>query len=148
MKERILVSACLLGVNCKYNGSNNENKAVLEYLRDKDIIPICPEIMGGLTTPRNPSERLNDKVISNDNLDVTENFKRGALETLKLAEKLGCKKAILKSKSPSCGSNYIYDGTFKGNLIKGDGITAELLKKQNISILTEKDIENNISFML
>ncbi len=148
MKERILVSACLLGVNCKYNGSNNENKAVLEYLRDKDIIPICPEIMGGLTTPRNPSERLNDKVISNDNLDVTENFKRGALETLKLAEKLGCKKAILKSKSPSCGSNYIYDGTFKGNLIKGDGITAELLKKQNISILTEKDIENNITFML
>lgn len=148
MKEKILVSACLLGVNCKYNGSNNENASVFAYLRDKEIIPICPEIMGGLATPRNPSERLNDKVISNANVDVTKNFQRGALETLKLAQKLGCTKAILKSKSPSCGSGTIYDGTFQGKLIEGDGLTAELLKKHNITILTEKDIENNITFML
>lgn len=142
MKDRILVSACLLGVNCKYNGSNNENEKVLNYLNDKEIIPVCPEIMGGLATPRNPSERLGDKVVTNDNLDVTENFKKGALETLKLAQKFNCHQAILKSKSPSCGCGKIYDGTFNNTLIPGDGITTELLKKHNISILTEKDIEN------
>lgn len=148
MKERILVSACLLGVNCKYNGSNNENQAVINYIKDKEAIIICPEIMGGLCTPRDPSEVLGNKVITNNNKDVTENFSRGAQETLKLAKLFDCHKAILKSKSPSCGSNKIYDGTFTGTIIDSDGITASLLKKHNITIITEKDIENGTNSML
>lgn len=142
MKEKILVSACLLGVNCKYDGSNNDNEKVNEYIKDKEIIIICPEIMGGLTTPREPSEILSKKVISKSGKNVTINFKRGAEEALMLAQKFNVKKALLKSKSPSCGCGQIYDGTFSGNLIKGDGITTELLKKHGIEVITEKDLNN------
>lgn len=142
MKEKILISACLLGVNCKYDGTNNDNEKVNEYIKDKELIIICPEIMGGLTTPREPSEILNEKVISKSGKDVTQNFKRGANETLMLAKKFNVKKALLKSKSPSCGCGLIYDGTFNGKLIKGDGITTELLKKHGIEVLTEKDLNN------
>ena len=142
MKEKILISACLLGVNCKYDGTNNDNDKVNEYIKDKELIIICPEIMGGLTTPREPSEILNEKVISKSGKDVTQNFKRGANETLMLAKKFNVKKALLKSKSPSCGCGLIYDGTFNGKLIKGDGITTELLKKHGIEVLTEKDLNN------
>lgn len=140
MKEKVLVSACLLGVNCKYEGGNNENNQVLKYLEDKEVIPICPEIMGGLPTPRDPSERVGNKVFSNKGIDVTENFKRGAEETLKLAKKLNVTKAILKARSPSCGYQKIYDGTFKHQQIDGYGITAELLKDNNFTILTEEEI--------
>lgn len=142
MKEKILISACLLGVNCKYDGTNNDNEKVNEYIKDKELIIICPEIMGGLTTPREPSEILNEKVISKSGKDVTQNFKRGANETLMLAKKFNVKKALLKAKSPSCGCGLIYDGTFNGKLIKGDGITTELLKKHGIEVLTEKDLNN------
>ena len=137
--KRIFVSACLLGVNCKYNGENNYNEKIMEYLKDKEIIPICPEIMGGLPTPRIAAEIKNNKVINKEGQDVTVNFKRGAKETLNLAKKLGVTKAILKSKSPSCGFKKIYDGNFNGNLIDGNGITTELLLKNNFEILTEKD---------
>ena len=113
MKEKILVSACLVGVNCKYSGGNNENDRVIEYLKDKEMILVCTEVWGGLTTPRKPAEILNDKVILNDGSDVTENFMRGAQEVLNLAKKFGIKKALLKAKSPSCGSGKIYDGTCK-----------------------------------
>ena len=142
MKEKILISACLLGVNCKYDGTNNDNEKVNEYIKDKELIIICPEIMGGLTTPREPSEILNEKVISKSGKDVTQNFKRGANETLMLAKKFNVKKALLKSKSPSCGCGLIYDGTFNGKLIKGDGITTELLKKHGREVLTEKDLND------
>ena len=138
MKEKILVSACLLGINCKYNGGNNYSEEVMEFLRDYEIIPICPEIMGGLPTPRPASEIKKDKVININNEDVTDNFKKGAEETLKLAKLLGVKKALLKRKSPSCGSGEIYDGTFSGALIKGDGITAQLLKENDTEVLTIK----------
>ena len=137
--EKILVSACLLGVNCKYNDGNNYNEKVMEYLKDKEIIPICPEIMGGLPTPRLASERIGDKVINKEGKDVTSNFLKGAQETLELAKKLGVKKALLKAKSPSCGYGKIYDGTFTDTLIDGNGVTAELLKNNGFSILTEKD---------
>ena len=137
--EKILVSACLLGVDCKYNGGNNYNEKVMEYLKDKEIIPICPEIMGGLPTPRVASEIKDDKVITKDGKDVTANFLKGAEETLKLAKLLGVKKALLKAKSPSCGYKKIYDGTFSDTLIDGNGITAELLIKEGFTILTEKD---------
>ncbi len=140
MREKVLVSACLLGVNCKYDGHNNENDKVLKYLEDKEIIPICPEIMGGLSTPRDPSERVGKKVYSNKGLDVTDKFTRGAEETLRLARKLNVHKAILKARSPSCGYQKIYDGTFNHQIIDGHGITAELLKKNGFEILTEEDI--------
>ena len=138
--EKILVSACLLGINCKYDGTNNKNDKVLEYLKDKEVIPICPEIMGGLPTPRTPSEILKDKVISKDNNDVTNNFYKGAEEVLYLAKLLNVKKALLKAKSPSCGVGEIYDGTFTHTKIKGDGITTRLLKENNIEVLTELDL--------
>jgi len=137
--EKILVSACLLGVNCKYNGGNNYNEKVMEYLKDKEIIPICPEIMGGLPTPRIASEIIGDRVVNKEGQDVTSNYQKGAEETLELAKKLGVKKALLKAKSPSCGYGNIYDGTFSDTLIEGNGITAELLKKNGFEILTEKD---------
>ncbi len=137
--EKILVSACLLGINCKYNGENNYNEKVIAYLQDKEVIPICPEIMGGLPTPRVASEIKNGKVYSKNGEDVTKEFQKGAEETLKLAKLFGVKKALLKAKSPSCGYKKIYDGSFNNNLIDGNGITAELLLKNGIEIITEKD---------
>ena len=141
MKEKILVSACLLGVNCKYDGTNNENEKVFEYLKDKEIIPICPEVWGGLTTPRDPAEIKDDRVYTTKGKDVTENFKRGAIESLNLAKKLGVKKALLKAKSPSCGSNIIYDGTFTHTKTEGNGMTARLFKENGIEIITELDLD-------
>ncbi len=138
--EKVLVSACLLGINCKYDGTNNYNKKVIDYLKDKEVIPICPEILGGLATPRVPSEILDNKVINKQGIDVTKNFNKGAIEILKLAKLFDCKKALLKSKSPSCGVGLVYDGTFSNKLIKGDGITAKLLKENKIEVLTEEDI--------
>ena len=120
MKEKILVSACLLGIDCKYSGGNNYNEKVLEYIKDYEVIPVCPEIMGGLSTPRPPSERVGNKVINNQNIDVTKEYIKGANETLKLAKLFDAKKALLKAKSPSCGKGKIYDGTFSGTLIEGD----------------------------
>lgn len=142
MKEKILVSACLLGINCKYSGGNNQNEKVLEYIKDKEVIPVCPEIMGGLSTPRPPSEIINDKVMNNLNQDVTQQYKKGAEETLKLAKIFNVKKALLKAKSPSCGKGYIYDGTFSSTLIEGNGITTKLLIENGIEVITEKDLED------
>lgn len=138
--EKIVVSACLLGINCKYDGTNNKNDKVLEYLKDKEVIPICPEIMGGLSTPRVPSEIKDNKVITKDNVDVTDNFLKGANEVLYLAKLLNVKKALLKAKSPSCGIGEIYDGTFTHTKIEGDGITTRLLKENNIEVITELDL--------
>ena len=139
--EKLLISACILGINCKYNGKNNYNPLV-EKLKERYIlIPICPEEMGGLSTPRNPSEILNDKVISSAGDDVTNNFFDGANKALDIAKKENISKALLKEGSPSCGSNYIYDGTFTKTKINGMGITARLLKNNNIKIYTEDEIE-------
>ena len=138
MKEKILVSACLLGTNCKYNGENNYSEDIMEFLKDYEIIPICPEIMGGLQTPRPASEIKGEKVINILGADVTDSFQKGAEETLKLAKLLNVKKALLKAKSPSCGNGKIYDGNFNGNLIAGDGITTKLLKENNIEVITIK----------
>ena len=136
----ILVSACLCGVNCKYNGKNNLNEECLELLKKGEALLVCPEQLGGLQTPRNPSEiRIIDgetKVFMNDGTDVTENYKRGAEEVLNLAKKLNIKKAILKRKSPSCGCGEIYDGTFTNTLTKGNGITASLLLENGIEVET------------
>ncbi len=140
MKEKILVSACLLGVDCKYSGGNNYNEKVIEYLSDKEVIPICPEIMGGLSTPRLPSERIGDKVLNNQGTDVTQEYKKGAEQALKLAKLFNVKKALLKAKSPSCGKGKIYDGTFNSVLTDGNGVTVDLLESNGISVITEQDL--------
>ena len=135
-----LVSACLLGVNCKYDGSNNRNEKVISLLKDEILIPVCPEQLGGLSTPRVPSEIKGDRVYSIEGKDLTENFIKGAKETLRIAKLYGVKEAIFKDGSPSCGVNYIYDGTFKGVRIKGKGITTRLLEREGIKVISEKDI--------
>ncbi len=141
MKEKILISACLLGVNCKYNGGNNYNEELIQQIKKEyDLIPICPEIYGGLTTPRYPSEIKDEIVINSEGTDVTKNYKKGAEETLKIAKILNVKKAILKSKSPSCGKGKIYNGTFQNILIDGNGITTNLLEKNGIEVITEKEL--------
>lgn len=139
---KIAVSACLVGKNTKYDGTNNYNKAVMEYLKDKEYILICPEVTGGLPTPRIPSERVNDKVINKENIDVTHNFIIGASKTLEELKKQNIELVVVKSKSPSCGYKQIYDGSFTGTIIEGNGVFTELAVKNGIQILTEKDIEN------
>ncbi len=141
MKEKILVSACLLGIDCKYSGGNNLNEKVLSYIADKEVIPICPEILGGLSTPRPPSEIIGEKVMNNENKDVTREYRKGAEEALKLAKLFNVKKALLKAKSPSCGCGKIYDGTFSSTLIDGDGITTRLFKENGIEVITEIDLD-------
>ena len=137
-KEKILVSSCLLGLNCKYDGGNNYSKKVNEFLKDYEVVPVCPEIMGGLPTPRASSEIFKNKVITKEGKDVTKQYKKGAEECLFLAKKYNIKKALLKLRSPSCGSDEIYDGTFSHTLTEGDGITAKLLKDNGIEIIKIK----------
>ncbi|MFP4660945.1 MAG: DUF523 domain-containing protein [Halanaerobiales bacterium] len=141
-----IVSACLAGINCRYNGGNTENKTIKKLVQEGKAIPVCPEVLGGLDIPREPCEIINDKngdrrVINSEGNDVTEEFTRGAEKTLEIARIINASIAILQSRSPSCGYKSIYDGTFDGNLIKGNGITADLLEKNTITIYTEEDIE-------
>lgn len=142
--EKIAVSACLVGKNTKYNGSNNYNEFVIEYLKDKNYILICPEVLGGLNTPRKPSERIGNKVINIDNIDVTKNFYDGAKIALDTLLKENITSVIVKSNSPSCGYKKIYDGSFSNNLIDGNGVFVEIVLKYNIKVYTEKDIEELI----
>ena len=144
-KQAILVSACLLGVCCRYDGASKPNSRVTG-LREKFIlIPICPEVDGGLPTPRTPSERVGDKVLMSDGKDVTNNFRAGAEMALQRAKSYNCKAALLKARSPSCGSNSTYDGSFSGILTDRDGVAAELLKKNGIAVYTEDEIDRLIS---
>lgn len=151
----ILVSACLCGVNCKYNGGDNKSKEVLKLIEKYQLIPICPEQLGGLSTPRHPAEIVSGDAkdvlkgkgkIENDcGEDVTEQFLKGAQESLKIAKLYGIKVAILKAKSPSCGCGVIYDGSFTGTLKKGNGVTAELFLQNGIEVHTENDLEKFIN---
>ncbi|MBQ8147056.1 MAG: DUF523 domain-containing protein [Clostridia bacterium] len=139
--KSVLVSACLLGEKCRYDGRSKPNEAVINKLKEYNVIPICPEVMGGLSTPRNPSEIIGDKVIMINGRDVTLEYKRGAEIALNIALKNKCEFAILKARSPSCGKGLIYDGTYSGTLTKGNGICAELLMKNGIAVLDEEEIE-------
>ena len=136
---KIMVSACLLGDNVKYNGSNNKNDELINFLKDYEVIKVCPEVMGGLSIPRIPAEIRDNKVINKENIDVTKEYLLGAEKTLKIAQDNDIKIAILKKNSPSCGSNEIYDGTFTNTLIPGGGITAKLLKENDILVLDEEN---------
>ena len=136
----ILISACLLGVCCRYDGNGKQIDNFEELSKKYHLIPVCPEQLGGLSTPRLPAEIVGTRVITKDGSDVTAAFTRGAIETLRLAKLYGCTTAILKERSPSCGNNIRYDGTFSGALTTGDGITTALLKANNITVYGETDI--------
>ena len=145
-----LISSCLCGVNCKYNGSNNLNSKCLDLFKEGKAILICPEQLGGLLTPRTPAEiqgdsegvlNGNNKIITKKGLDVTKEFLKGAYETLHIAKLSKINKAILKEGSPSCGVNYIYDGNFNGTKIKGKGLTATILEKNGIDIISDIDLK-------
>lgn len=138
----ILISACLMGVACRYDGKDNLIKDFFERHKDLNFIKICPEVEGGMNTPRKPSEIKNDKVLDIDGHDNTEFFKKGAKIALKKATDKNIRIAILKAKSPSCGKDLIYDGNFSKTLITGDGITAKILKENGIKIFTENELDN------
>ena len=137
----ILISACLLGVSCRYDGKSKSNDKIEALMKKYTLIPVCPEVMGGLPTPRSPVETQNGRAINKDGVDVTAEFEKGAEEVLRLAILYNCEYAILKEKSPSCGSQKIYDGTFTGTLIEGNGITTELLLKHDIKVIGESQID-------
>jgi uncharacterized protein YbbK (DUF523 family) len=134
----IIVSACLTGVHCRYDGESKPCEAVIRLVAEGKAIPVCPEQLGGLPTPRLPVEQIGDKVIQNDGMDVTDAFNRGAQEALKIAQMVGAKTAILKARSPSCGCGKIYDGSFSGRLVSGNGVFAELCKNHGMEVKTEE----------
>ena len=145
----ILVSACLAGFDVRYDGSHNMNEKIRELFAENKAIPICPEILGGLSIPREPAEIVGGvgedvldgqaKVITNTGKDVTDHFIKGAYETLKFAQKWDAKTVVLKEKSPSCGSSMIYNGEFNGSKIEGNGVTTALLKRKGIQVLSEEN---------
>ena len=140
---KVLISACLLGDNVKYSGGNNLTPELVTLLEKYNvkIVKICPECFAGLTIPRVPSEIREDKVFSKDGRDITEEFLSGAEKTYQVAKRKQVDFAILKERSPSCGSSYIYDGSFSGNVIQGQGLTAKKLSKENIIIFSEENLE-------
>lgn len=138
---KILVSACLLGFPCRYDGKRCPSESVIKLAAHHILIPVCPEQSGGLPTPRIPSEIRADRVISREGTDVTEQFRRGALAALETAKLNDIDTAVLKSKSPSCGSGMVYDGSFRGILKEGDGICASLLKQHGITVYDESQTE-------
>lgn len=135
----ILVSKCLIGENCKYNGGNNYHEQLVEFLKDKEYIAVCPEVLGGLQTPRTCCEIVDGKVIDQNGEDKTQEYTTGAHLTLQLALENKCELAILQVRSPSCGKGQIYDGTFSRRLINGNGISADLLMKHGINVLSSDE---------
>lgn len=140
-KEKILVSACLLGIPCRYDGRDNKMESLNLLQQQFDLIPICPEQLGGLSTPRCPCEIQGNKVMSKEGKDCTREFQKGAEKSLKLAKQWNIKTALLKAKSPSCGFGQIYDGSFSKKLITGNGLTAALLEKEGIQIFCETELD-------
>ena len=138
--ERILISACLVGDNVKYDGGNNKNPLIEKLLEKYELVPFCPEVEGGLPTPRHPSEQRGEQVVNDIDEDVTDEFNRGADLALNICLYLKIKKAILKERSPSCGVHSIYDGTFSHKVIPGSGVTATLLKRKGIEVYNEDEI--------
>ena len=132
---RILVSACLLGENCKYSGGNNYNQAVVDFVQGHKVIPVCPEVLGGLPIPRSPAELVDGVVINKAGIRVDEQFRTGAEKALAIAKQNGAELAILQSRSPSCGVKEIYDGSFTGRKIPGQGVFAEMLQQAGIPAL-------------
>ena len=139
--DKLLVSSCLLGTPCRYDGRSKADARIQALAEKYELVPVCPEELGGLPTPREPSERQGERVVMRSGRDVTEEYRRGAEAALALCLQNGCKAAVLKEKSPSCGCGQVYDGTFSRRLIAGDGVTAELLKAHGITVYGESGAE-------
>ncbi len=137
---KVAVSACLLGHNCKYNGKNNLNEKVLEFVGDKEVVPVCPELLGGLPCPRSCCEIVGNRILTADGRDCTENFIRGAELALKTAMDNKAELVVLQSRSPSCGVKQVYDGTFTGRLIDGQGVFARLATEHGLKVLDAEDL--------
>ena len=135
-----VVSACLAGVNCRYDGGNSANEAVVEMVKRGEAVPVCPEQLGGLSTPREKREIRQGRVVTVSGKDETEQMRKGAEEALKVARLVGAKEAVLKSKSPSCGFGEVYDGSFSGRLVEGNGVAAGLFLKNGIKVVSDKDL--------
>ena len=135
----ILVSACLAGEYCRWDGGTNLVPEIKALVDAGKAVPVCPEELGGLPTPRLPSERLGDRVVSSEGADVTAEFRRGAEEALRVCREQGCRLAVLKAKSPSCGKGLIHNGLFDGGLVPGDGMTAQLLTENGITVMNEQE---------
>ena len=138
---KILISACLLGVPCRYDGASKPHPLAQALLEEHQLVPVCPEQLGGLPTPRPPAERRGNRVVSREGTDVTEAYRRGAEAALTLCRQFGCQAAVLKERSPSCGYGTIYDGTFTGAVVPGSGAAAELLSRRGIKICGESGLE-------
>ena len=137
---KIMVSACLAGENCKYNGGNNRNERVLQLMRDHDVITVCPEQMGGLPTPRVPAEIRDGVVTARDGRIVDREFRAGAEKCLEVALREEPDLVVLQSRSPSCGVKQRYDGTFTGTLVEGAGVTAQLLMDRGFKVVDVEDL--------
>lgn len=147
MKPRVVFSQCMLGVRCRYDGKCAVKESVREAACERGWIPVCPEILGGLQTPRPPAERVGDRVMNCEGRDVTAQFCRGAEQALEIAKLFGAKYALLKERSPSCGCGEIYDGTFTGAKIAGDGLTAALFKEHGIQVFGESRLGELIELL-
>jgi uncharacterized protein YbbK (DUF523 family) len=139
-RPALLVSACLLGVRCNHEGGHSHRAAVEELATTHRLIPICPEACGGLSTPRSAAERVGDRVVNAHGDDVTDAYVRGAAAAVDLAHAIGARRAVLKARSPSCGSSQIYDGTFSRRLRPGSGVTADALRAAGIEVVSEEDV--------
>ena len=140
-KPCMLISACLLGVECRYDGGSQSIEDLGRLMERFQLIPICPEQMGGLATPRVPSERLEGRVVTRDGGDVTDAFSRGAVQACHIARLFGARLALLKARSPSCGFGEIYDGSFTCRRIPGNGVTADALADMGVLIFTEEEVD-------
>ena len=139
-EKAIIVSACLLGENCKYNGGNNRNERVLRYVEGRRVIPVCPEVEGGLPCPRKPVEWVGDRVLTADGTDCTEAFRLGVERVCARIAGEEIDVAILQSRSPSCGVKQIYDGTFTGTRVDGMGLLAQALKERGVTLMDAEDV--------
>ena len=137
---KIVVSACLLGESCKYNGKNNYNENIVEFVRGHEVTAVCPEVLGGLAVPRQPAEIVNGIVMTREGVSVDKEFREGAAKALKETLDEGAELAILQSRSPSCGCRQIYDGSFGGKLIEGQGIFARMLEEAGIKTVDAEEI--------
>ena len=139
---RILVSACLLGENCKYNGGNNHNPAVAEFVKDKEVLPICPEMMAGMGCPRIPIEIVDGVLMDRDGNNVDAAMRKAVEQAMEMIREEDIQCAVLQSRSPTCGVNQIYDGSFTGKLIEGSGVLAQALKLVGYRVVDAEDIKN------
>ena len=144
MIMKILVSACLLGENCKYNGGNNYSPVVAEFLKDKEVLPICPEMMAGMSCPRTPIEIVDGVLMDRDGNNVDAAMREAVAKVMEMIRKEDIQCAVLQSRSPTCGVNQVYDGTFSGKLISGSGVLAQALKDAGYQVIDAEDIKAGV----